>query len=121
MEKFIEVKDATRHAHKHSEHRSSSVDARQTSRVRLTFLFFVEKINFDFVFSLKEIGQFNQVDQIHLYKLNLNKKMLILKQHLHKGNYLTMIYLIKSNINLVQIMQKNGKKNQKFYVIIMPN
>jgi hypothetical protein len=37
MEKFIEVKDATRQALKHSEHRSSSVDARQTPRVRFQF------------------------------------------------------------------------------------
>ncbi|CAF1689932.1 unnamed protein product [Adineta ricciae] len=32
MEKFIEVKDATRQALKQNEHRSSSVDARQTPR-----------------------------------------------------------------------------------------
>ncbi|CAF1457497.1 unnamed protein product [Adineta steineri] len=32
MDKFIEVKDATRQALKHNEHRSSSVDARQTPR-----------------------------------------------------------------------------------------
>jgi hypothetical protein len=40
MDKFIEVKDATRHANKHNEYRSSSVDARQTSRVRFCFVFF---------------------------------------------------------------------------------
>ena len=34
MEKFIEVKDATRQAVKHNEQRSSSVEARQTPRVR---------------------------------------------------------------------------------------
>jgi hypothetical protein len=40
MEKFIQVKDATRQALKHSEQRSSSVDARQTTpRVRLNFFF----------------------------------------------------------------------------------
>lgn len=38
MEKFIEVKDATRHAHRHSEQRSSSVDARQTPRVGSYFI-----------------------------------------------------------------------------------
>ncbi|CAF0884031.1 unnamed protein product [Didymodactylos carnosus] len=32
MEKFVEVKEATRNAQKNSEHRSSSVDARQTPR-----------------------------------------------------------------------------------------
>lgn len=37
MEKFIEVKDATRQAVKHNEQRSSSVEARQTPRVRLIF------------------------------------------------------------------------------------
>jgi hypothetical protein len=41
MEKFIEVKDATRQALKHSEHRSSSVDAKQTSRVRFVVVFYV--------------------------------------------------------------------------------
>ena len=33
MDKFIEVKEATRQAVKQNEHRSSSVDARQTPRV----------------------------------------------------------------------------------------
>ena len=37
MDKIIEVKDATRHALKHGEHRSSSVDGRHTTRVRLNF------------------------------------------------------------------------------------
>ena len=36
MEKFIEVKEATRQAVKQNEQRSSSVDARQTSRVRFS-------------------------------------------------------------------------------------
>lgn len=33
MEKFLEVKEATRAANKHNDYRSSSVDARQTPRV----------------------------------------------------------------------------------------
>lgn len=33
MDKFIEVKDATRQALRQSDYRSSSVDARQTPRV----------------------------------------------------------------------------------------
>jgi hypothetical protein len=39
MDKFIEVKDAARQAAKHNEHRSSSVDARQTPRVGLNLFF----------------------------------------------------------------------------------
>ena len=35
MDKFVEVKEATRNAAKHSEYRSSSVDARQTPRVKI--------------------------------------------------------------------------------------
>jgi len=61
MDKFIEVKDATRHANKHNEYRSSSVDARQTPRVGFYLCFNLFQ-NFEFFYSLKEIGQRIPVD-----------------------------------------------------------
>jgi len=48
MDKFIEVKDATRQAQKHNEYRSSSVDARQTPRVGFYLCFNLFQ-NFEFL------------------------------------------------------------------------
>jgi hypothetical protein len=69
MDKFVEIKEATRHALKHSEYRSSSVDARQTPRVK--HMEFIVSIDHILIYSSPSLtGQYIPMDLNYQTRIN---------------------------------------------------